>query len=182
MTALYPSREDAELNARALTVLAQDKKNEANCLMDGAWTGHPDQNAIAVAQFPEPNQLATFKPDFDAHPDLRPSVAGVGKITIDGTRAAVRTVIRYRNGYLNGKGASLLDGYMEDLATDRIYRLMIAQRVLHGVHTQAEVSQLFDEELAKLIESGKDAGTPETLREARKIGEEMIVTGAFDPV
>jgi len=31
--------------------------------------------------------------------------------------------MRYRNGVLNGKGASLLDGYMEDLATDRIYRL-----------------------------------------------------------
>ena len=182
MTALFPSREDPELNARALTVLAEDKKNEASCLMDGAWTGHPDQNAIAVAQFPEPNQLATYKPGFDAHPDLRPSVAGVGKTTIDGTRAAVRTVIRYRNGYLNGKGASLLDGYMEDLATDRIYRLMIAQRLKHGVTTSAEVSQLFDEELSKLIESGKDAGTADTLREARKIGEAMIVAGAFDPV
>src|SRR5439155_890534 len=44
MTALFPSREDPELNARALAVLAQDKKNEATCLMDGAWTGHPDQN------------------------------------------------------------------------------------------------------------------------------------------
>src|SRR6266851_6165477 len=52
MTALYPSREDAELNARALKVLEQDKKNEANSLMDGAWTGHPDQNEIAVNQFP----------------------------------------------------------------------------------------------------------------------------------
>src|SRR5260370_32145084 len=52
MTALYPSREDAELNARALKVLAEDKKNEANSLMDGAWTGHPDQNEIAVSQFP----------------------------------------------------------------------------------------------------------------------------------
>ena len=29
MTALYPSREDPELNARALAVLEQDKKNEA---------------------------------------------------------------------------------------------------------------------------------------------------------
>jgi malate synthase len=182
MTALYPSREDPELNERALKVLAEDKKNEASCLMDGAWTGHPDQNAVAVAQFPEPNQLASFNPRFDPHPDMRPSVAGVGKITIDGTRAAVRTVIRYRNGYLNGKGASLLDGYMEDLATDRIYRLMIAQRLRHGVVSQEEVSRLFDEELAKLIESGKDAGTPETLREARKIGEAMIVQGHFDPV
>src|SRR5271156_4159451 len=176
MTALFPSRENAELNARALKALAEDKKNEANCLMDGAWTGHPDQNAIAVAQFPEPNQLGTYKPGFNPHPDLRPSVKGVGKTTAEGTRAAVRTVIRYRNGYLNGKGASLLDGYMEDLATDRIYRLMIAQRVKHGMHTAADVSRIFDEELQKLIDgfgSGKDAGSPETLREARRIGEEM---------
>ena len=36
MTALYPSREDAELNARALAVLEQDKQNEARCFMDGA--------------------------------------------------------------------------------------------------------------------------------------------------
>ncbi|MBD5634879.1 MAG: hypothetical protein IAI49_10405 [Candidatus Eremiobacteraeota bacterium] len=182
MTALFPSREDPELNERALSVLAQDKKNEANCLMDGAWTGHPDQNAIAVAQFPEPNQMSSLVPGFDAHPDMRPSVVGVGKTTIDGTRAAVRTVIRYRNGYLNGKGASLLDGYMEDLATDRIYRLMIAQRIKHGMHSAAEVTRLFDEELPKLIESGKEAGTAETLREARRIGEDLIARSAFDPV
>jgi malate synthase len=182
MTALFPSREDPELNERALAVLAQDKKNEATCGMDGAWTGHPDQNAVAVAQFPEPNQLASFEPGFDAQPDMRPSVAGVGKITEDGTRAAVRTVIRYRNGYLNGKGASLLDGYMEDLATDRIYRLMIAQRVKHGVTSAQDVTRLFDEELDKLIASGKEAGTAATLRDARRIGEAMIVQGAFDPV
>jgi len=41
MTALFPSREDRELNARALAGLEKDKKNEADCLMDGAWTGHP---------------------------------------------------------------------------------------------------------------------------------------------
>ena len=57
MTALYPSREDPELNGRALAVLEKDKKNEADSLMDGAWTGHPDQNEIAVKQFPQPNQL-----------------------------------------------------------------------------------------------------------------------------
>ena len=68
----------------------------------------------------------------NTHPDLRPLPTGVGKRTLAGTRAAIRTVIRYRNGVLNGKGASLLDGYMEDLATDRIYRLMIAQRMKHS--------------------------------------------------
>src|ERR1041384_4593244 len=72
MTALYPSRTDPELNDRALSVLAADKKNEANCLMDGAWTGHPDQNEIAVQQFPFPNQVHARKPSAPTHPDLRP--------------------------------------------------------------------------------------------------------------
>jgi len=196
MTALYPSRTDAELNERALKVLQADKKNESNCLMDGAWTGHPDQNEIAVAQFPFPNQISK-RPDLQSmHPDLRPIPKGVGKITLAGTRAAVRTVIRYRNGVLNGKGASLLDGYMEDLATDRIYRLMITQRVKHKVevqgddgkpltHTPKLVSQLFDEELAKIqrdLPAEIDRKAATTLPEARRIAEEMIVKGQHSPV
>lgn len=198
MTALYPSRQDPELNERALRVLEADKKNEAACFMDGAWTGHPDQNAIAVDQFPAPNQIARRPPSVERYPDLRAVPEGVGKHTLTGTRAAVRTVIRYRNGVLNGKGASLLDGYMEDLATDRIYRLMIAQRVKHRAavpiegpdgqpepHTPELVTRLFDEELARLVEElprGRDAGTEDTLTEARRRSEEMIVKGWFDPV
>src|SRR6202140_5547597 len=197
MTALFPSREDAELNARALKALAEDKKNEANSLMDGAWTGHPDQNEIAVSQFPAPNQLRARPANSGTHPDLRPLPTGVGKRTLAGTRAAVRTVIRYRNGVLNGKGASLLDGYMEDLATDRIYRLMIAQRMKHSdkvevlgeaglpvLHTPELIRDLFDEELDRLLrETAKsnDAQTAATLREARGISEEMIRRGEFNP-
>jgi malate synthase len=41
---------------------------------------------------------------------------------------------------LNGKGASLLDGYVDDLATDRIYGLMIAQRVRHKVKVRGDNS------------------------------------------
>src|SRR5205809_1704501 len=187
MTALYPSREDAELNARALKVLAEDKKNEANSLMDGAWTGHPDQNEIAVSQFPAPNQMPARPADGNTHPDLRPSPEGVGKRTLQGTRDAVRTVIRYRNGVLNGKGASLLDGYMEDLATDRIYRYMIAQRTLHDVkvpnnggeatHSPTLVSQLFDEELDRLVKQWpkNEAGSPQTMRQARDAAEGMVL-------
>src|SRR5713101_1178283 len=197
MTALYPSREDAELNARALKILAEDKKNEANSLMDGAWTGHPDQNEIAVSQFPAPNQLQARPTNANARPDLRPLPTVVGKRTLAGTRAAVRTVIRYRNGVLNGKGASLLDGYMEDLATDRIYRLMIAQRMKRSdkvevldeggvpvLHTQELIRDLFDEELDRLLrESAKsnDAQVAETLREARNLSEEMIRRQEFNP-
>jgi len=127
---------------------------------------------------------------------LRPVPKDVGQHTLDGTRAAVRTVIRYRNGVLNGKGANLLDGYMEDLATDRIYRLMIAQRLRHNghvpitdeagnivVHTPELVSRLFDEELEKLIANPRrDLGTVETFREARRVSEAMVLNGEFDPI
>ena len=195
MTALFPSREDSELNARALAALGKDKKNEADCLMDGAWTGHPDQNQIAIDQFPFPNQLPERRAQAERYPNLRPLPKSVGEHTLTGTRAAVRTVIRYRNGVLNGKGASLLDGYMEDLATDRIYRLMIAQRLRHNghvpvtddgkivVHTPELVSRLFDEELEKLVANpGRDLGTVETFREARRISEAMILSEEFDPI
>src|ERR1700731_137917 len=87
MTALYPSREDAELNARALKVLAEDKKNESLSLMDGAWTGHPDQNEIAVAQFPAPNQLHRRPEKAEQHPYLSPLPTKEGKGTVGGRRA-----------------------------------------------------------------------------------------------
>jgi Malate synthase len=166
-------------------VLAEDKKNEANCFMDGAWTGHPDQNEIAVQQFPFPNQLKARKPAAPTHPDLRPIPKGVGQITESGTRAAIRTIIRYRNGVLNGKGASLLDGYMEDLATDRIYRLMIAQRLRHGAITPESVSQMFDQELERILSelpTGADEPVIENYRSARRISESLIRNEEFDPV
>jgi malate synthase len=196
MTALFPSRADAELNDRALKALKQDKQNEANCLMDGAWTGHPDQNEIAVAQFPFPNQVARRPKLPNSHPDLRPIPKGVGVTTLAGTRAAVRIAIRYRNGVLNGNGASLLDGYMEDLATDRIYRLMIAQRVLHKVkvpgddgqpveHSTTLVTRIFDEELAKIqrdLPAEIDRQAAQTLPEARRMAEELILQGRHSPI
>jgi malate synthase len=194
MTALYPDRTNPELNARALAALEKDKKNESDRGFDGAWTGHPDQNQIAVDQFPFPNQISTHKAVGERYPNLRPKPTGVGKRTIDGTRAAVRTVIRYRNGVLNGKGASLLDGYMEDLATDRIYRLMIGQRIKHrdkvevldesgkpAPHTPELIGRLFDEELQKLV-AGDKAGTAETFTRARQIAESMIRNDEIDPI
>lgn len=151
MTALYPSRKDPELNERALKVLKVDKENEAACFMDGAWTGHPDQNEIAVAAFPEPNQLDKLPSgDYRKTDLLSFSEAEDLRATEEGTREAIRTCIKYRAGVSNGRGASLINGYMEDLATDRINRIMIAQRIDHGMHTEDEVEAMFDEELEKM--------------------------------
>ncbi|MFY9708732.1 MAG: hypothetical protein WAK88_01015, partial [Candidatus Cybelea sp.] len=95
-----------------------------------------------------------------------------------------RTVIRYRNGVLEGRGASLLDGYMEDLATDRIYRLMIAQRMrFPGAYAPPSLAQAFDDELARILRELPDAApaTVNRYRRARQISEAMIASGGFDP-
>jgi malate synthase len=107
-------------------------------------------------------------------------------------------VIRYRHGVLSGRGASLLDGYMEDLATDRIYRLMISQRVLHRElvsvlddsgkavkHTPELITRLFDEELDRLLAelpASADPAEADRYRKARQMSEAMIVNGEFNPV
>ena len=57
MTALYPSREDAELNARALAVLAKDKKNEADALMDGAGPATPTRTRSRSSSSPLPTSF-----------------------------------------------------------------------------------------------------------------------------
>jgi len=173
MTALYPDRRNIELNTRALKVLKTDKENEASCLMDGAWTGHPDQNEIAVSAFPAPNQIDKLPGDKWWRTDLRafPQRSGL-PITEDGTREAIRTCIQYRQGVLEGRGASLIDGYMEDLATDRIYRIMISQRIDHEVYTEREVAQMFTDELSEVGEEFK-VGAEETWR--------LIKTRQFNP-
>jgi malate synthase len=86
---------------------------------------------------------------------------------------------------------------MEDLATDRIYRLMIAQRMMHSDaveildetgkavrHTTEFIARLFDEELERLLgEASKenDQAVTTRLRESRRMSEEMIHRGEFDP-
>ena len=85
---------------------------------------------------------------------------------------------------------------MEDLATDRIYRLMIAQRVRHRdrlelsdddtvQHTPEAISQMFDEELDRILrELPAEAGESviEKYRTARDISEFLIRNQEFDPI
>ena len=87
---------------------------------------------------------------------------------------------------------------MEDLATDRIYRLMIAQRMKHTDsvevlddsgkairHTPELVHGLFDQELERLLQENKTTSDPAQaagLAEARRLSEEMIRRGEFNPV
>jgi malate synthase len=74
---------------------------------------------------------------------------------------------------------------MEDLATDRIYRLMIAQRVHHRLHEASEITRMFDEELDRILRElppDTDPTVIENYRTARKISESLIENREFDPV
>jgi malate synthase len=194
MTAVFPDRNDAVHSAKALQILEQDKRNEASYLMDGAWTGHPDQNEIAKRQFPFPNQ-GFARRNTPRHPDLRVPPVGIGKRTVDGTRAAISSILRYRYSVACGKGAVRIDGYMEDMATERIYRIMIAQRIRHRndvaiydgdrrvVHSHEFVEQLFAEELQKVLATlpaQMNVVAIERYREAARILQEAIFNEQFD--
>jgi hypothetical protein len=59
---------------------------------------------------------------------------------------------------------------------------MIAQRILHGMHTAAEVTQLFDQELARLLADPASVNEAALLREARGQSEDMIRYSFHDPI
>jgi malate synthase len=194
MSALFPDRTDAAINGRAQERLAADKKNEAALGFDGAWTGHPDQHEGAISQFPAPNQLGVTHVKA-RNLDLTPSPAGVGAVTVAGTRDAIRTCIEYRFGVLSGLGARMIKGYdkngelignfMEDLATDRIYRLMIAQRIRHGVTTEsgvkvttALVERWFDAELQTILAANPESAKADKYKRASEWSQQMIKEAA----
>lgn len=174
MTAFYPSRADAAVNAESMVILKKDKDNEARCGMDGAWTGHPDQNDIAVGAFPIPNQLHVV-PDVDRYIDLRPSPKGLAQTTVDGTKSSARTAVLYRAAVLAGKGAVLINHRMEDLATDRICRDEIIGRIRHGFHTHEEVEGIFADVLMELLDDPKHNPQPGG-ESAKRLGEAMVIT------
>lgn len=177
MSALYPDRKNKKFNDIAQKKLKLDKLNESNVGMDGAWTGHPDQNDIAVLSFPEPNQLNVRYGSAWVKPNLSDKGPAWNKPTQEGTREAVRVCIQYRQGVLSGKGASLINGYMEDLATDRIYRIIITQRLDRGVYTEEELKSIFVDETGKLIEKYPDVNW----LQGRDATWNLIQTRQFNP-
>lgn len=79
----------------------------------------------------------------------------------------------------------LMEPGVEDLASDRIYRLMIAQRVRHRLHDATEMSEMFDQELDRILHDLPPDTNPlaiENYRSARQISEALIRNQEFDPV
>jgi malate synthase len=190
------SREYIELNTNAGPAVDKPLRNGSECPMDGIRIRHPEHKGTLHQHFSTPNQLHKRRPHAERYPDLRPAPCNLGERTLNGTRAAIRAAIQYRNAVLNGKGVSMVDGYV-DLATDRVHRLLIAQRMQHATdapvldrsgssveHTPELIAEIFDEQLEMLLANPTqgDIGSPETLADARQIAEAMIINQEFDPI
>jgi hypothetical protein len=53
---------------------------------------------------------------------------------------------------------------------------------MHGMHTVAEITQMFDDELARLLADPNNAADAEIFREARAQSEAMIRHAYHDPI
>src|SRR2546421_7832670 len=137
MAAFIPSRRDAEVNARALARVREDKERESADGFDGTWVAHPDLVPLATEVFtavlgdaPHQRQRRRESVRVGAQELLDIRVPD-GEITEAGVRANVHVALQYLDNWLQGTGAAPLANLMEDAATAEIARAQLWQWVRH---------------------------------------------------
>ena len=101
MSAVIPSRTDAEANQRALEAVASDKRREVEQGFDGTWVAHPDSVEVALAEFTRPHQLDVLRDDVSVTAqDLLAVDATEGSITEEGLRNDIDVGIQYIQAWL----------------------------------------------------------------------------------
>jgi malate synthase len=133
MAAFIPSRRDAEVNAKALDKVREDKERESGDGFDGTWVAHPDLVPVARDVFDRvlgdrPNQKLTRQEDpgiadsslIDLHVDG-------GAVTRAGVETNVDVALQYIEAWLRGQGAVAIHNLMEDAATAEISRSQLWQ-------------------------------------------------------
>ena len=139
MAAFIPSRRDAEVNARALAKVREDKSREAGDGFDGSWVAHPDLVPVAREAFDavlgnRPNQKERLREEVRVTRDqlLDVRIPG-GRVTVAGVRGNIRVALEYIENWLEGRGAVGIANLMEDSATAEISRMQLRQWVKRGV-------------------------------------------------
>ena len=133
MAAFIPSRKDAEVNARAIAKVTEDKDREAGDGFDGTWVAHPDLVPVAQASFDKvlgtrPNQKARLRDDVRTTAAQLVSLAIPGSsVTEAGIRTNVSVALQYLASWLAGVGAAGINNLMEDAATAEISRAQLWQ-------------------------------------------------------
>ncbi len=137
MAAFIPSRRDAEVNARALAKVREDKERESAAGFDGTWVAHPDLVPVAQAVFDgvlgsHPHQKDRLRDDVaTTAPQLIDADVPGGAITDAGIRTNVEVAILYIEAWLRGFGAVAIHNLMEDAATAEISRTQLWQWIRH---------------------------------------------------
>lgn len=168
MSALIPSRKDAEKNERALASVRADKEREVRQGFQGTWVAHPDLVPIARAAFENEALLATRlnarecqSAELIPHHAEEPFASS--KPTVQGALLNIDVALRYIAHWLQGLGAVAIHGLMEDAATAEISRAQLWQWRKNGVILEDSTS------------SSTTRITPQWLKEAVRTASENIL-------
>ncbi|CAN5506048.1 hypothetical protein BH10BDE1_BH10BDE1_12980 [soil metagenome] len=130
MSALIPSRKDAEKNERALANVRNDKDREVRQGFVGTWVAHPDLVPIAQAAFEIEKRLAPVVREPESKellPNSNEEPFISMKPTLAGSLMNIDVSLRYLASWLGGLGAVAIHGLMEDAATAEISRAQLWQ-------------------------------------------------------
>jgi malate synthase len=190
MAAFIPSRRDAEVNARALLKVREDKEREAGAGFDGTWVAHPDLVPVAREAFDavlggRPHQKSVRREEVKVSGDelIDATVPG-GLVTDGGIRMNVEVAMLYLEAWLRGNGAVAIHNLMEDAATAEISRSQLWQWIQHGAEidgggemTREYYQRIRSEELARL----ETLAEPDSrLSEAAALLDTLVL-GEFEP-
>ena len=168
MATALPSSDD-EINKIAANSIQSDKEWEAQQGFIRGWSAHIYHMKTASDPFKNLAKTGWTPSNELKNPENFPIKieTPTGKITSEGTRRNIRTIIEYVEGWLNGRGAKGIDsleGYpgkrpalMEDLATARISVGQVAQRIIHSVTSEDTGDIHTMEYILSLIESETEA-------------------------
>jgi malate synthase len=196
MSAFIPNRRDPEVTARALEMVAQDKRREAGDGFDGTWVAHPDLIPTARAEFDavlgdRPNQVDRLRPEVQVTPEQLLDIRSIGGYVTDGgVRDNVSIGIRYIESWLRGVGAVAIDNLMEDAATAEISRSQIWQWIHHdvvtreGTHVTPELVEKFIGEVLAEVPRSEDDRYTEAVEVFRQVSLEptfptFLTIGAY---
>jgi malate synthase len=166
MAAFIPSRKDAEVNARAMARVREDKERESASGFDGTWVAHPDLVPVAREVFDQvlgarPHQKSVLRQEVNVAADqLVDATVPGGQVTDGGVRMNVEVAMLYLESWLRGHGAVAIHNLMEDAATAEISRTQLWQWIRHeatidggGLMTREYYQRVRAEELARLEKS-----------------------------
>src|SRR2546426_15759 len=186
MAAFIPSRRDADVNARALARVREDKQRESADGFDGTWVAHPDLVPLATEVFTSvlgahPHQKHRQREDVRVTArDLLDIRVPDGVITEAGVRTNVRVALEYLDNWLQGTGAVAIANLMEDAATAEISRAQLWQWLRH--RCRLGDGRLVDSELYLVVRQQELAalgGPGGRRREAAALLDALVLAAEF---